>query len=70
MKAKKSAIKEIREAHIGSGFLCINAGNGEIKQIDVYVGKDNIMRRTSTGNVLFPISTSEFNIIGGKKLGS
>ena len=67
MKAKKSAIKEIRNSHIGSGFLCINAGNGEVKQIDVSVGKDGVMRRSVNGKSLFPIITSEFDIVGGKK---
>ena len=66
MKAKKSAIEEIRDSHIGSGFLCINVGNGEVKQIDVSVGKDGIMRRSVNGASLFPITTTEIDIIDGK----
>ena len=55
MRATKGQLRKIRESNVGYGFLVINVGGGEVTEIEVYVSRDNLLRRVGSGAPLFPI---------------
>ena len=55
MFATKNQIKKIREAHHGYGILIFKSSEQEVTEIEIYIGKDNKLRRVNNGKLLFPI---------------
>ena len=56
MITTKSQRKKLYVANPGYGWLVYNSGSGEITEIEVYVGRDNVLRRVYNGKPLLPIS--------------
>ena len=61
MIGTKSQRGKIYKANPGYGYLIYNSGAGEITEIEVYVGRDNVLRRVGSGHTLFPISMYDEN---------
>jgi len=61
MISTKSQRDKIYKANPGYGYLIYNSGLGEITEIEVYVGRDNVLRRVVNDHTLFPISMYDEN---------
>lgn len=56
MKTTKGQRKKLYDLRPGSGWIVFNSGNGEITEIEIYVGRDNKLRRVANGKPLLPVS--------------
>jgi len=55
MKTTKAQRKKIYESNPGYGWIVFNSGCDEITEIEIYVGRDNKVRRVGNGKPLLPI---------------
>ena len=55
MKTTKAQRKRLYNENPGYGWIVFNRGNEEITEIEIFVGKDRVMRRVGNGNPLFPL---------------
>ena len=55
MKTTKAQRKRLYNENPGYGWIVFNSGNEEITEIEIFVGKDRVMRRVGNGNPLFPL---------------
>lgn len=56
MKTTKSQRKQLLQLGVGVGFIALKTGENEITEIEVYVGRDNVLRRVGNGEPLLPIT--------------
>jgi hypothetical protein len=56
MKTTKGQLKKIRNANTGYGWIVFNSGNNEVTEIEVYIGRDNKLRRVGNGECLLPLT--------------
>lgn len=54
MITTKGQCKRIYNGHHGYGWLVFRSGDNEITEIEIFVGKDNRVRRVGDGKPLFP----------------
>jgi len=55
MIATKAQSKKLYNSNTGYGWLVFKSGDGEITEIEIYVGKDNKLRRVGNGQPLLPL---------------
>ena len=55
----KGQRKKLYAANPGYGWITFNSGNGEVTEIEVYVSRDNVLRRVGNGQPLFPIQITD-----------
>jgi uncharacterized protein YraI len=55
MITTKGQRKKLYECRHGYGWIVFRSGDKEITEIEIYVGKDNKVRRVGNGEPLLPI---------------
>ena len=55
MITTKGQRKRLYDSNIGYGWIVMKSGGNEIAEIEVYVGKDKVLRRVGNGQPLLPI---------------
>jgi hypothetical protein len=55
VKTTKTQRKKIYERNPGYGWLIFKSGENEVTEIEIYVGRDNKVRRVGNGEPLLPI---------------
>jgi len=61
MITTKTQRKKIYNANTGYGWIVYNAGNDIIIEIEIYIGRDNKVRRVKNGEHLLPINFRDDN---------
>ena len=61
MITTKGQRKKLYNANTGYGWIVYNAGNDVITEIEIYIGKDNRIRRVANGKLLLPLSFRDEN---------
>ena len=56
MITTKGQRNKLYNSETGCGWLVFNSGNGEVTEIEVYVSRDNKVRRVTNGALLLPIT--------------
>ena len=59
MRTTKAQRKKLYEENPGYGWIVFNSGNNEITEVEIFVGKDKVMRRVGNGKPLFPLQMLE-----------
>jgi len=55
MKTTKKQRDQLYNSQIGYGWIVMKSMENEIVEIEVYVGRDNILRRVGNGKPLIPM---------------
>lgn len=55
MITTKGQKKKLHNSDTGYGWIVFNSGNGELTEIEIYVGQDRKLRRVGNGKQLLPI---------------
>ncbi len=51
----KKQRERLYSANTGYGWIAFKTGEKEITEIEIYVGRDNVLRRVGNGKPLFPL---------------
>lgn len=55
VKATKGQFKELLQWHVGAGVLMLHTADNEVMTVEVYTGKDNMLRCVGDGSPVLPI---------------
>ena len=61
MNTTKGQRKKLYECNHGYGWLVFRSGDKEITEVEIYVGRDNKVRRVGNGKPLLPIQFVDEN---------
>lgn len=61
MITTKGQRKRLYDCGHGYGWIVFRSGDKEVTEIEIYVGKDNIIRRVGNGKPLLPITFLDEN---------
>lgn len=61
MKTTKGQRKKLYECNNGYGWIVYKSGDNEIAEIEIYIDKNNRVRRVGNGEPLLPITFFDEN---------
>ena len=56
LKITKGQFNQLLQQHVGTGFIALKSGKNEALTIEVYIGRDGVLRRIANGKPLLPIT--------------
>jgi len=57
--ATKGQMKKLYCENPGYGWIVFSSGENEVTEIEVYVGRDKVLRRVFNGKPLFPLQITD-----------